>query len=221
MPGEPRPSVLIVGGFATCRRSTTGRCAAGCWPRGVARVDIAPLWTPDWALATVLGFGSVLRRTGGRSCARTSPADARPIIVVGHSAGGIAARLAMADVPFNGRMARRGRRGRLPGHAGHAAWPGATAQPLPARRSRRRARSLTRVTPGAYFAPRTAYLSVGSAHQAPDSLPAACRAMARRGLRRSSSARRRQALGDGIVPALGGAPRRRRAAHLRRRRATA
>ena len=165
--------------------------------REVERVDIAPLWTPDWLLAAMVGFGPILRRTG-RAIRRTYLAGGgRPIIVVGHSAGGIAARLAMAQVPFNGRvsgvaqqvgclvtlgtphgLAKIANRYR---HAGHYA-----------------AAFLDRETPGAYFAPRTGYLSVGSRH------PGA--AFAGLGGRLANEffsiavGDETQALGDGIVP---------------------
>ncbi len=158
-PLPEKPSVLIVGGYATV--------PLNYWPlrarllrRGVARVDIAPLWTPDWLLAAFLGFGGVMRRTGHAIANTYRAAGRSPIIVVGHSAGGIAARLAMADQPFNGRIADVHAAvgclvtlGTPHGliqlhnrymHAGHAA----TA-------------FLERVNPGAYFAPRTAYVSVG------------------------------------------------------------
>lgn len=160
---EQSPSVLIVGGFMTA--------PPNYWPmrrrllrRGAARVDIAPLWPPDWALAGLLGLGLIMRRTG-RAVARAWQAGGkRPIIVVGHSGGGIAARLAMAPVPFHGRRAgiaeavgclvTLGTPHMLAElsnryyHAGHDA-----------------AAFLERETPGAYFAPRTAYLSVGSAYR--------------------------------------------------------
>ena len=159
IPQGDQPSVLIVGGFATV--------PLNYWPlrarllrRGVARVDIAPLWTPDWLLGAFLGFGAILRRTGHAIANTYRAAGDTPIIVVGHSAGGIAARLAMADQPFNGRLGGvagavgclvtlgtpHGLAG-LPNryqHAGHAA-----------------AAFLDKASPGAYFAPRTAYLSVG------------------------------------------------------------
>jgi hypothetical protein len=160
---EPRPSVLIVGGFMTV--------PPNYWPlrqrllrRGAGRVDIAPLWPPDWAIAGVLGFGPLLRRTG-RAIERTYRLSGRkPIIVVAHSGGGIAARLAMSPQPFNGRLAAVAEAvgcvvtlgtphglAHLPNryrHAGHEA-----------------AEFLDRVTPGAYFAPRTAYLTVGSSYR--------------------------------------------------------
>jgi hypothetical protein len=163
VPGSDlNPSVLIVGGYATA--------PPNYWPmrrrlvrRGAARVDIAPIWPPDWMLAGILGFGPLLRRTG-RAIARTYHAGGRrPIIVVGHSGGGIAARLAMSNEPFNGRLAAVSeavgclvtlgtphRLAQLPNryyHAGHQA----TA-------------FLDRESPGAYFAPRTSYLSVGSSY---------------------------------------------------------
>lgn len=191
-----RPSVLICGGFATV--------PLNYWPlrrrllaRGAARVDIANLWTPDWVIAAMLGFGPILRRTG-RAIARTYRAGGgRPIIVVGHSAGGIAARLAMADKPFNGRLADVADAvgclvtlgtphglARLPNryqHAGHAA-----------------AAFLDRVTPGAYFAPRTSYLSVGA--RTPGAEFPGLGGVAANEFFSIAVGDETQALGDGIVP---------------------
>lgn len=159
---EPAPNVLIVGGFMTG--------PPNYWPmrrrllrRGAARVDIAPLWPPDWVLAGLLGLGLIMRRTG-RAIARTwKEGGKRPIIVVAHSGGGIAARLAMAPVPFHGRKAAVAEAvgclvtlgtphmlaelSNRYHHAGHDA-----------------VAFLERETPGAFFAPRTSYLSVGSSY---------------------------------------------------------
>jgi hypothetical protein len=129
--------------------------------RDVERVDIASLWPPDWAIAGMLGFGPLLRRTGRLIARAYEEGGRRPLIVVAHSGGGIAARLAMSDVPFHGRLASVaaavaclvtlgtphgldaiGNRYR---HAGHDA-----------------SAFLAREQPGPYFAPRTGYLSVGS-----------------------------------------------------------
>jgi hypothetical protein len=190
------PSVLIVGGFATV--------PPNYWPlrrrlleRGAARVDIAPLWTPDWVLGGLLGFSSVMLRTG-RAIGKTWRAGGRtPIIVVGHSAGGIAARLALADKPFNGRMAgvaeavgclvTLGTPHGLAGltnryrHAGHAA----TA-------------FLEEATPGAYFAPRTTYLSVGGRTPGAE-FPGLLGDLANEAFG-VAVGKETQALGDGIVP---------------------
>jgi hypothetical protein len=156
----PSPHVLIVGGFMTL--------PANYWPmrgrllrRGAASVTIAPVWPVDWALSSIVGLGPVMRRTRTAILRAFKAADESPLIVIGHSGGGIAARLAMSPKPFHGerggvadavgclvtlgtphglaRMANRYH------HAGHDA-----------------AAFLDRTSPGAYFAPRTAYMSVGA-----------------------------------------------------------
>lgn len=191
-----RPSILIVGGFATA--------PVNYWPlrarllrRGAARVDIAPLWTPDWLLAAFLGFGAVLRRTGHAIAATYRAGGKTPIIVLGHSAGGIAARLAMADQPFNGRIANVHEAvgclvtlGTPHGliqlhnrymHAGHAA----TA-------------FLDRVNPGAYFAPRSGYVTVGG--RTPGAEFPGLAGVAANELFSIGVGDETQDLGDGIVP---------------------
>lgn len=190
------PSVLIVGGFATV--------PLNYWPlrrrllaRGAARVDIVPLWTPDWLLGSVLGFGSVMRRTGHAIADTYRSGGGVPIILVGHSAGGICARLALADQPFNGRIAGVAEAvgclvtlgtphglARLTNHyrhAGHAA----TA-------------FLDKATPGAWFAPRTSYLSVGGRTPHAE-FPGPVGDLANE-LFSVAVGHETQALGDGIVP---------------------
>ncbi len=153
--------MLILGGFATL--------PPNYWPfrdrlarRDVERVDIAQLWPPDWALCSVLGFGTILRRTGAAIACTYHQGGRRPIIVVAHSGGGIAARMAMSPVPYHGRVAgvapavgclvTLGTPHRLDAmanryhHAGHDA-----------------IEFLNRETPGAFFAPRTQYITIGSA----------------------------------------------------------
>jgi hypothetical protein len=190
------PSVLIVGGFATI--------PPNYWPfrrrllaRGAARVDIAPLWTPDWVLGALLGLGSVMVRTG-RAIGRTwRDGGQTPIIVIGHSGGGVAARLALADKPFNGRIAdvaeavgclvTLGTPHGLGGltnryrHAGHAALE-----------------FLDDATPGAYFAPRTSYLSVGGRTPGAE-FPGVVGVLANE-LFSVAVGRETQNLGDGVVP---------------------
>ncbi|HEY5488932.1 MAG TPA: alpha/beta fold hydrolase, partial [Candidatus Limnocylindrales bacterium] len=93
--------MLIVGGFATLPPNYLGlrRRLIG---RGAARVDICQLWTPDWLLAGMVGFGPIMRRAGRAIAATYRAGGHRPIIVIGHSAGGIVARLAMSERPFKG-----------------------------------------------------------------------------------------------------------------------
>lgn len=192
-----KPSVLIIGGFATA--------PPNYWPlrdrllhHGVARVEIASLWPPDWMLASMLGFGPLLRRTGKEIARTYQLGGRRPIIVLAHSGGGLAARLAMSQVPFHGRLASVNEAvgclvtlgtphglHNLPNryqHAGHIA-----------------SEFLERETPGAYFAPRTAYLTIGSAFpQAAFEGPIGRLAEEVFSMIVGTDT---QALGDGIVPA--------------------
>src|SRR3954468_17349930 len=131
--------------------------------RGAASVTIAPLWPMDWAVASVLGMAHMMRRTRA-AILRAYHASGEPLIVVSHSGGGIAARLAMSATSYHqqrggvaeavgclvtlgtphglNRLVNRYR------HAGHEA-----------------VEFLDRDSPGAFFAPRTAYLSVGSEYE--------------------------------------------------------
>jgi hypothetical protein len=142
---------------------------ANYWPlrrrllrRGAADVHIAPIWPIDWGLAAVIGFGPIMTRTR-RAIIEANRTSGQPIIVVAHSGGGLVARLAMSDAPFHGRRGGVGdavgclvtlgtphKLAWLPNryrHAGHEA-----------------SAFLDRESPGAFFAPRTTYLSVGSTY---------------------------------------------------------
>lgn len=153
-------AILIVGGFLTG--------PFNYWPlrrrlraHGHRHVAIAPIWPWDWLLAAFVGLGPLLGRTGESIAREYRRAGHRPIIVVGHSGGGILARLAMAPEPFGARVAGvdravgalvtlgtphgLSRMRRRVGHAGHRA-----------------TRFLDRVSPGAAFAPTTGYVTVGS-----------------------------------------------------------
>lgn len=154
------PRVLIVGGFLTM--------PLNYWPlrrrllaQGAAAVDIAPVWPVDWALAAVLGMAPLMRRARLAILRSYHAADRRPIIVVGHSGGGIAARLAMSAKPFYG---QRGGVAEAVGCLVTLGTPHGLAQ-LPNRHyhaGHEAVDFLDRESPGTFFAPRTAYLSVGS-----------------------------------------------------------
>ena len=192
-----QPSVLIVGGFATIPPNYWGM-RARLLERGAARVDICSLWTPDWLIGGMLGFGPVLRRTGKQIAATYHAGGRRPIIVLAHSGGGIAARLAMSQVPYHGRIAAVAeavgclvtmgtphRLHELPNryhHAGHEA-----------------AAFLDRETPGAYFASRTAYMTIGSAF--PDAAFEGMLGKLAEEVFSMIVGTDTRALGDGIVPA--------------------
>jgi hypothetical protein len=155
------PRVVIVGGFLTSPllyRPFRQRLLA----RGAAEVRICPLWTPEWLLAAAgVGFGPLMRRTGTAIARAYRDGGGRPVLVVGHSAGGILARLAMSPRPFEGRLASVGpavgalvtlgtphqmrQSARLAVHVG---W--------------RAQRFLEASMTGTYLSPRTGYLAVSS-----------------------------------------------------------
>jgi len=150
--------VLIVGGFATI--------PPNYWPlrrrllaRAAARVDIAPIWLHDWAMAGISGLGRVMDKTGRAISAAHERAGGEPIIVIGHSGGGVAARLAMATVPYRGHYA---------GVADAVGCLVTLGTPHDLHKLRTRVRHkghdalefLERESGGPFHAPRTAYLSV-------------------------------------------------------------
>jgi hypothetical protein len=158
------PTVLIIGGFMSSPPLYRG-LAELLRERGAADVRIAPIWTPDWMLATARGQGPVATRAGKALVAASEASDSSlasagaPVLVVGHSAGGVIARILTAPEPFEGRaMNGSGRIGAIvtlgsPHVAGdHGA----------AERSGETSRWATEHVPGTLFAPRTGYLAVGS-----------------------------------------------------------
>lgn len=158
------PTVLILGGFLTAPPLY--------WPlrrrlleRGAAAVIIGNVWTPDWLLAGLRGPRAVATRAG-RALLEAAAAEAAasrgaPVLVIGHSAGGVLARLLTSDEPFNGRRFGASRRiGAIvslgsPHHVAHGASLGAILGGVGLT-------FLDRVIPGAAYAPCIGYVSVGS-----------------------------------------------------------
>ncbi len=165
-PDDVDPIVLVLGGFVTSpplylptRRRLLERGAAG--------VVVAPVWLPDWLLVTARGMGPILTRSGrallrAGALSRASPRSAgAPVLVVGHSAGGITARLLTSPQSFAGR-----RLGAAPG-VGAIVTLGTPHFASPAGRAGRRLGETAldfanRVVPGPFFAPTTGYLTVAS-----------------------------------------------------------
>ena len=165
-PDECDPTVLILGGFLTSpplyfpmRRRLLERGAAG--------VVIAPVWLPDWLVAVGRGMGPILTRSGralfhaGEVAEGSARSGGAPLLVVGHSAGGLTARLLTSPELFAGRrLAAAPRMGAIVTlGTPHRVAPAGLA-------GRRLADAATdfadRVVPGPAFAPTTGYLAVAS-----------------------------------------------------------
>ena len=102
------PTVLVLGGFMSSPPMYRGLRGL-LLDRGAAEVFVAPIWMPDWILATTRGQGRVATRAG-RALLRASAASGAsplsrgaPVLVIGHSAGGVLARILTSTEPFEGR----------------------------------------------------------------------------------------------------------------------
>lgn len=160
------PTVLIIGGFLTSP-PFYARLRTRLLARGAAAVEIAPIWIPDWLLATQRGLGPIVTRAsrallGAAAVAGRSPASrGAPLLVVGHSAGGLVARLLTSPEPFAGRPCRGASRIGAIVTLGtpHVVGRDGIVDGVIARRV---VAFLDRVAPGAAFAPRVGYVAVGS-----------------------------------------------------------
>ena len=160
----PAPTVLLLGGFITS--------PPVYWPlarrlraRGAADVVVAGVWTPDWLLAAPRGLGAVITRSGRALLAASLRADTlslgAPVLVVGHSAGGMSARLLTSPVPFEGRrLDASGRMGAIVtlGTPHVVSERGDLGREVGAHA----AAFANREVPGPCFAPRVGYLAVAS-----------------------------------------------------------
>jgi hypothetical protein len=126
---------------------------------------VASVWTPDWLLAGWRGVGPICTRSARalREAVRLSAISSggAPLLVVGHSAGGVTARLLTAAEPFPGR-----RFGAVH-HVGAIVTLGtphrlASGEGIGRRMNEVAASVADAAVPGACFAPRIGYVSVAS-----------------------------------------------------------
>jgi hypothetical protein len=163
-PDSVPPTVLILGGFLTAP-PMYGPLVRRLTDRGAAGAVVADVWTPDWLLAGARGIGPICTRSARamREAIRLSGAlsEGAPLLVVGHSAGGITGRLLTAQEPIQARRFGAARRVGAIATLGtpHSLSAGAGI----GRRIRDIAGTLAdTVAPGAFFAPTIGYLSVAS-----------------------------------------------------------
>lgn len=157
---EERPAVVLVPGYLGSP-PMYAPMAARLLARGAAAVTVAPIWTPDWLLATVTGLGPLMRRTARAIADAYRHAGNRPVLLIGHSAGGLVARLATSAEPFQGHL------GGVAAAVGTLVTLGTPHVVGETARHWFRAgydacRFLDANIPGAWFAPRMGYVTVGS-----------------------------------------------------------
>ena len=158
------PTVLVLGGFLTSPplyRPLVRRLR----DRGAADVVVANVWTPDWLLAARRGLGRIVTRSGRGLLAAAARSETvslgAPLLLVGHSAGGVNARLLTSPVPFEGRHLNAASRiGAIVtlGSPHVVGGPGAMGREAGARA----AAFANREVPGPHWAPTTGYLAVAS-----------------------------------------------------------
>jgi hypothetical protein len=160
----PAPVVLVLGGFLTSPPIYRA-FDRSLRDRGAADVVVGNVWTMDWLLAATRGLGPIVTRSGRALLEASRRSEAvsggAPVLLIGHSAGGMSARLLTSSVPF------RGRRLNASGRIGAIVTLG-TPHAVPAdvgmrgRSAVEAATFASREVPGAMFQPTTAYLSIAS-----------------------------------------------------------
>ena len=164
-----RPHVLILEGLISPPIAYR-RMRQRLLDHGAEGVDLGPVHVHDWMRAGVTGFGALQVRVADAIERAYERAGRRPIIVVGHSGGGVVARLAMADVPYRGRATAVSP---LVGCLVTLGTPHALHHsPTRSRHAGVQLSDfLARHEPGAWHAPTTGYVTVGSDAVRPSSEP--------------------------------------------------
>ena len=198
----PAPVVLLLGGFLTSP-PMYGPLERRLRAIGAADVVVARVWTMDWLLAARRGLGPILSRSGRALLEASARSEATslgaPVLVIGHSAGGMSARLLTSPEPFAGR--RFNASGRM-GAIVTLGTPHLVSDDggLGRRVGAQAAAFANRVVPGPWFAPRVGYLCVAarSVLGRPDGTPGERWAWGRyEGLLREPGAT--EIAGDGLI----------------------
>ncbi len=163
-PDSIAPTVLILGGFLTAPPMYS-RLVRRLKARGAADVVVANVWTPDWLLASVFGTRRIAARSARALLAAgrvgSAASEGAPLLVVGHSAGGLMARLLTAPEPFAGR--KLGAASRIGAIVTLGTPHRVSSGEGIGRRINAVASSIAdELVPGAFFAPEVGYVSVAS-----------------------------------------------------------
>ncbi len=158
------PVVVVLGGFLTVPfiyRRFANRLEA----RGARAVVVSQVWLPDWLIAASRGLAAISTRSGraikAASLMSEDLAEGAPLLVIGHSAGGLVGRLLTAPEPFPGR--RFGAASRIGALVTLGSPHNVTTGAGVGRRVSVLAAAIAdQHVPGAYHSPSVGYVSVGS-----------------------------------------------------------
>jgi hypothetical protein len=160
-----QPTVLVIGGFMSSPPMYRGLRRL-LLERGVPEVVVAPIWLPDWVLAVARGQGAVATRAARTLLAASSASEASPqsagapVLVVGHSGGGVVARILTSPDAFHRRRMNGSSRIGAIVTLGTPHMFDATGRS--AQKPGETSRWANEHVPGACFAPRVGYLCVSS-----------------------------------------------------------
>ena len=125
---------------------------------------VAPIWTPDWILSAPSGGGAIATRAARALLKAVEVADGVPLLVVGHSTGGVVARILTAPEPYEGRRVRGGQIAQWSSASVRSCSPHVNAmEAYPTRWKGSGSATFAEAhVPGAFWAPRVGYLAVAS-----------------------------------------------------------
>jgi pimeloyl-ACP methyl ester carboxylesterase len=154
------PTVLVIGGFLSSP-PVYGPFHDRLLARGARHVEVAQIWTPDWILSIRRGGGAIATRAARALLRAVDRAEGVPLLVIGHSTGGVAARILTATEPYEGRRFAGARRVGALVSLGSPHINAMESDPTRWKGSGSATFANAHV-PGAFWAPRVGYVSVAS-----------------------------------------------------------